>query len=345
MIGTILDIALELYKNSDKLKVAFSPKYLNYNSERLIELYQNEELVNKKIPYVEIANFIDNQINLEIISIDNDFVLSHHNNSIKTTQIEGLIEFKKTGKFSYDSNTTSLQNIEIKEEKIILTVNRSKYSDQVQSHLILDWENKNLKIIGNINLRGYLKGKFGENLPPFGTDLLSNSIGISCIIYFKKDKKLLPYLPFRNKSKFNKKTNEPALFEGVYHCSSSGVLDWNNNLKGIQGLKNEMYREIEEEIGLIKNDINEMKLLSLTRELLRAGKPQMFFVGFTNLTESQLIEKRKIAIRKSKDKKEKLEIRNLHISNTGNKILSLEAICNLFYAEKYIEKNYREQGL
>lgn len=343
MIGTILDIALELYKSSDKLKVFFSPKYLNYNSVRLIDLYQNEEIVNKKIPYKEIANFIDKKNNLKIVSIDTVFKLDHQNNAIKKVQTEGLIEFKKTGKFSYDSNTTSLQKVEINGDEIVLTVTKSKYSDQVQSHLILDWENKNLKEIGSVNLRGFLKGKFGGYLPPLGTDFLPNSIGVSCIIYFKKDNKFHPYLPFRNASKFKKKTNEPALYEGVYHCSSSGVLDWNKNLKNTKGLKDEMYREIEEEIGLVKNDIYEMELLSITRELLRAGKPQLFFIGFTDLDENQLIEKRKIAIKKTKNRKEKVEIRDLHISAIDDHVLSLEAICNLFYAEKYIAKNYTDQ--
>ncbi len=353
MIDTIIQIGLEIYKNKDTINRVFHPKYLNYDLIKLLSYYIDENLIDKRIPYVELCDFIkNNEKHIKFSILDKDFKLENNNSTaIKTFQINALKEFKQKGKFTFDSNTIRLNGFKSSENELTLEIQKSKYSDQVQSHLVLDWENKALKDIGSNNLRGVLISKFGHKLPPLNSSLLSNSIGISCIIYFQKGTNLLPYLPFRNKSIFRKKRDEPAIYEGIYHCSSSGVLEWKDDINGMNDITDEMYREIEEEIGLNKMDIISLEPIALTRELLRAGKPQIFFIGFTNLSETQLIEKRKEAVDISKSNTEKVEIKNKHLNledenvNIKNTVISLETIGNLYYCERYFEKNGREQKI
>jgi ADP-ribose pyrophosphatase YjhB (NUDIX family) len=77
-----------------------------------------------------------------------------------------------------------------------------------------------------------------------------------------------------------------------------------------------MYREVEEEIGLKKEDIDFLVPISLNRELARGGKPQIFFIGAINerITEYQLVEKRKKAIKNmldnSRNETDKVEIKD-----------------------------------
>ena len=352
MIDTIIQIGLEIYKNRDKINKVFHPKYLNYDLTTLLSYYIDESLVDRKIPYVELCNLTNNYKNIKISFIQNDFKLGNNNQiAIKKFQVNALKEFEQKGKFTFDSKTVRLNNFKINGNEVFLEIQKSKYSDQVQSHLVLDWQNKALQDIGNSTLRGVLISKYGHKLPPLNSNILSNSIGISCIIYYQKNGRLIPYLPFRNKSTFKKKRNEPAIYEGIYHCSSSGVLEWKDNIESMKNIQEEMTREIEEEIGLIKNDIISLEPIAITREILRAGKPQIFFIGFTSLNEKQLVEKRKLAVIKSKKNKDKVEIRNRHLNldnknfNIGNTIISLEAIGNLYYCNKYLKKNGREQKI
>ena len=350
MIDTIIQIGLEFYKNKDTINRVFHPKYLNYDLNKLLSYYIDEKLIDRRIPYVELCDFInENEKHIKFSIIEKNFKLENNNSTaIKTFQINALKEFEQKGKFTFDSNTVRLNGFKSTENEIILEIQKSKYSDQVQSHLVLDWENKALKDIGNNTLRGILISKYGHKLPPLNSTLLSNSIGISCIIYYRKGNNLLPYLPFRNKSIFRKKRDEPAVYEGIYHCSSSGVLEWKEDIDKIDDITEEMYREIKEEIGLNKKDIISLKPIALTRELLRAGKPQIFFIGFTNLNEAQLIERREKAVNISKNNAEKVEIKNKHLKiedgnvNIKNTVISLETIGNLYYCERYFEKNGRE---
>jgi hypothetical protein len=345
IVSTAVDLGLNLGSNRKIIKDLFRSKYLCYDLAKLKSIYVNTTLIGKKIPYEEIYSLIhkpDTTIKFQIN--ENEFHLSDDNlTEIKSFQSDALSEFKNNGKMLFDSQTVRLEKFEVENNVISFTVSKSKYSDQVQTHLVLDWKNKHLKEIGLSSYRGYLVSKYGKQLPPLNTALLSNSIGISVILYFQKDNCFIPYLPLRNKSIFNKKKNDPALCEGTYTSSSSSVLEWNEKEITIDYIKNEMFKEIYEELGIEKKDIDFLECIAFVRELLRAGKPQVFFVGQINLTEEQIILKRKEAILKNKiDNFAKVEIKNQHLSfldlksGIKNKILSLESIGNLYYSEKYM---------
>jgi hypothetical protein len=332
-----------IYSTHEKIKAIFTSKYLCYDLAKLKSYYVNAKIVGKYIPYEELCNFIDKPIKKVIFHKANDFKLSDNNEPvIKLFQSDAFAEFKKNGKMSFDSQTVRLEYVELKNSILHLTIAKAKYSDQVQTHLVLDWSNEHLKEIGLASYRGFLKAIYSSELPPLNTPLLPNSIGISTILYFQKDGVLIPYLPLRNKSVFKKKKNEPALYEGVYTSSSSGVLEWTDKKFSMDYITSEMYREIEEELGIEKSDISLLQPIAITRELLRAGKPQIFYVGIINLEEEQLKAKREQAIIKNtKDPSAKVEIKNTHLSiselksGMQNSILSLESLANLYYCERY----------
>lgn len=345
-ICDIINFGINIYENKD-ISSIFKTKYLCYDVQWLKSIYSKENFVDKKIPYVELFNFNDNPNAEILIETDpNMFQLSHDNNScIKKFQSKALDHFEKNGKMIRNDTSVRLNGVRIEKNKVVFQLMKCLYSDQVMSHLVLDWENQFLKQMGVSTYRGFLLSKWGGKLPPLDTDLLSNSIGISIVIYYKKEGEFIPYIPFRNTSFIQKRRNEPAVFEGVYHCSSSGVLEW-NNLRTMDDIKNEMYREIYEETRITKEDLLVVEPIAITRELLRAGKPQIFFIGYTNLTEQEITEKRKQAIIDAKNEGEKVEIRNKCMifdskASINKKIFSLELIGNHYYSAKYIE----EKGL
>jgi hypothetical protein len=347
MIETFIELGIKAYEKRDDIKSIFRSKYLNYNIDNILSDYSLEEFIGPKIPYSMIHHFVENpNVAITFRKVKGQFKLQNDNDvDIKAFQIEALHEFKKNGKFIFDDHTVSLRKVEQVDNKLTLSIQQSKYSDQVQSHLTLDWDSKALKNRGT--LRGIIKTKYKTSkLPPLNCSLLSNSIGISVIIYYKNQSgEYIPYLPLRNKAITNKKKNSQALYEGVYHCSASGVLKWKDDIDSIDWIKKEMYREIEEEVGISTSDLPVLSPIAFVRELLRSGKPQLFFIGFTDLSENEIVEKRKKAISIAKKNNDKIEFRNKHLlkefDNTHNKHLSLEAIGNLYLANKY--KNCRNQ--
>jgi hypothetical protein len=54
--------------------------------------------------------------------------------------------------------------------------------------------------------------------------------------------------------------------------------------------------ELEEEVGLTRNDLDWIRPLALCREFLRAGKPQIFFAAQTSLSSNELTIRRQKAI-------------------------------------------------
>lgn len=341
MVTTILELGLELYRNRDLVSSAYSPEYLDYDLSRLFDLY-NRESFNDKIPYVEVYRFSDKSSTpIKFCKLSEGFELGTGDFScIKALQVAALNEFRSKKKFVFDSDTVSLRSINLKDGKLNLNVQKSRYSDQVQSHLVLDWESVVLREVGCLTLRGFLLAKHGSKLPSLNTELLSNSIGVSCIIYYRKDRNWFPYLPLRNEKSIFQSKKSLALFEGVYHCSASGVLEWSDSIS-MDYIHSEIKREIFEEIGLTNEDLISLEPLCLTRELLRAGKPQIFFGGFTSLNEKQLVEKRLLAIKSSKAKRNKVEVKHNHLEISNNispldrSLISLEAIGNLFYSKSY----------
>ena len=55
-------------------------------------------------------------------------------------------------------------------------------------------------------------------------------------------------------------------------------------------------RELAEEVGLSRADLDWIRPVALCREFLRGGKPQLFFAAGTSLSERALRERRQAAI-------------------------------------------------
>lgn len=366
------DFLLYIFKNWKIISQFFKKKkFLNENPKFLIENYDDEVIIEKEIPYVLLHKFYNgdskqtieycNKIKLRIerskFHLEND-----GNNIIKTFQIAALKAFEE--RISEDGSVVRLSKIEMsnKDDSIEFIMQHAKYTDQVKSNLVLDWSDH--KVSNITTLRDYLKVKYGNSLPPLDCNLLANTIGISCILYFKSGRQYIPYLPKRTKFKPNLNTDisnktQLAVFdEGGIHVTASGALDFPLALSDPSKLNfyklftEDMLRELYEEVGIMESDIKEIVPLALTRELLRGGKPQIFYAGILNdgIREEELKLRRLNAIARAiKNKNEKIEVEKeaLSIYNTEQLIkestqhgLTLEALGNLFYSQEYINKMY-----
>lgn len=362
LITPTLELLEYIYENWKSIKIHFTKKeFLNEDISFLQQVYDQEITAGKEIPYTIISKFYTGNVSealnqvqkIKLIMERGKFQLKSPNISIQSFQTKALEAFKN--KMSNDGSIVRLSRLSINHtnEILELKMQHAKYSDQVKSNLTLDWAAHGIK--GFSTLRSYLTDKYGNKLPPISCGILANTIGISCILYFKKGNQYIPYLPKRSKFKpfIHSAKKSLAIFEGGIHVTASGALDYPQDFKQGETLsfcdfiQEDMYREIYEEVGITKKYIQELVPLAFTRELLRAGKPQIFFAGVLkdSVNEDALLKFRTQSIlRQKKNKREKIEIENKSLAiydledllkESSIHGLTIEAIGNLFFSQEY----------
>jgi hypothetical protein len=158
-----------------------------------------------------------------------------------------------------------------------LWVQPCPYSDGVKSNYAMD---------GPGELRETLRAQYGRRLPPLNDGRLSNAIGTAIVVF---DAAGRPYLPRR--------APRQSVFSRGYHCTASGEAVWRDGALDFERLFTEnICRELEEEVGITRADLEWIRPVAFCREFLRAGKPQLFFAGRTLLGEAELQARRRAAI-------------------------------------------------
>lgn len=154
-----------------------------------------------------------------------------------------------------------------------LTVQKAMYSDGVKSNYAME------------HLQETFQAEYGHRLPPLSDARLSNGIGTAAVVFTPTG----PYLPRRAKGQ--------AVFPRGYHCTASGEAVWHDDAETFDEIFTaNIYRELDEEVGLSPGDLDWIRPVAFCRELLRGGKPQFFFQGYTKLSAGELGERRRAAI-------------------------------------------------
>ena len=192
-----------------------------------------------------------------------------------------------------------------------LHVQRAAFSDGVKSNYAMD---------GPGELREVLRSEYGARLPPWSDTRLSNGIGTTVVVFDAEDR---PYLPRRAPGQ--------SVFPGGYHCTASGETVW-TGARDFDGLFTaHICRELEEETGLMRADLEWIRPLAFCREFLRAGKPQFFFGARTRLNADALAERRRTAIAAqiARGRQEILDEVLTEITPTTLRECTIECVANL----------------
>jgi hypothetical protein len=98
--------------------------------------------------------------------------------------------------------------------------------------------------------------------------------------------------------------------------------------------KDAMLKELHEEAGLLEEDLDVFAPVAFCREMTRAGKPQMFFLGVTSL-DSATLEKKMSGARKAVKAKDGIvENTPMPFLRQPGKIASEEALA-LFHGKGF----------
>jgi hypothetical protein len=329
--------------------------FLNYDYSFLCKAYKDEPPLLNWIPYREEVCWIRKDIketlqasqSISVVKHPDKFLLDGTRPELRSFQEQLKLAIQKDGRFRRDENVIRLATFDHSGDGTF-TIQLTKYGDQVRSNLGMDWEGHHeLKTVLGINsLRGYLSASYGSILPPLSDTRLANTVGIAAIILYRNSLgEYVPYIPRRKKVKKDKSKNVGVYTLGQFHCTASGAAAWHDECSFNNIFTDDMYREMNEEVGLSRNDIQFLTPVAYCREFLRGGKPQLFFVGYTALSADQLKQKRKARIElQQKDNPGEIEIEDeelvvssfLNLEKSISKhSISLEGLANLYYAGRF----------
>lgn len=211
-------------------------------------------------------------------------------------------------KVTHSERIIRVSSAEVDQSKntLELRVQEAEYFDQTHSNLIMDFDQDNPQ--RHVTLRNQLCTEYGNVLPPLNDDRLANTLGVACMIYYVADNKGQPeFVPY-----IVRRVKDVAVYPGGYHCSSSGAAKWADDKTNATTFSSfatsQMWSEIDEELGLKETDFYDFRPLAFCREMLRGGKPQLFYGGITRLNRAQLREKRAQARRIQKARNNRPEI-------------------------------------
>lgn len=270
--------------------------FVQVNTKDLVTFYEqyknNKEYKFSRSPYAETIP-LKNSIDGFSYGIDvDDIKVAAINSQYRPPDIlekhyEGAIAlFKDLNKIRWDEdeekweNNNCLRIAEWNVEKKVVTVQPATYFDQVGTNLTIDWASGLLDENTMSTIRNDIESHDNCALPKLNTSVLANTLGVAVVLVNTDTIEVL--VPIRG--------SEQAIMadgKGQFHCSASGVFELDNFPSETKDLTFDVFmrgmeKEIEEEIGLT-NDCYSLVPLAFTRELVRGGKPQLFFIAKTNI--------------------------------------------------------------
>lgn len=328
--------------------------YLNYDAEYLLSCYPDEKRVGDALPYVEIVDLLSlSPGNIEVKVVPHKFRLNRgRKDSLwRAVSDAGYESLRKSGRISPDRDdpVVRLNACEAVDQGCHLTLQRASYSQQAKSNLILDYCVAELEHSYR-TLRNQLKQQYPTRLPPLSDKRLANTIGIACQLFYREEGRFVPYLVRR--------LGKVGVMPGGVHCTASGAAEWPSSISQQRAFDefftSDMYREIEEEVGLSREDIEDLQPVSICREFLRAGKPQIFYAGVVRLSRAELREKRKKASKVIQATGGWLELERDRFWRSADVVIppeniesalqnlgiTLEGIAALYFGVRYLEKRF-----
>jgi hypothetical protein len=308
--------------------------FLRQDPQADIRDYAAETPVTPYLPYTEVINWCGEfargvQPEIEVELLPGDFALASwgagEGDAIRD---EALDKAQKGKPKTFNGPAVRIEDYAVSGSKLRLSVQQARYFDQRRSNLALDYQ-YTTPSGAVLTLRDLLRREFGASLPPLSDRRMANTLGIAALIMVREGGELTPYLVSRSR--------DVAIFNcgGEWHCTASAVAVLPQDGGSAQYFyKDAMLKELEEEAGLLEEDLDAFAPVAFCREMTRAGKPQMFFLGMTSLDRAVLEKKMSGARKAVKAKDGIVEITQMPLLRQPAKLTSEEALA-LFHGKGF----------
>jgi hypothetical protein len=329
--------------------------FLNYDRDYLIGCYRDEsDLAGVLLPYIEVEQilqptwdeFQQTIDSLRVVKVNDPFVLAKHPPAaLSDLQAHAYDQFSRETKMTRDDRVVRLVNYDPSTKT--MTIQKCLYSDGIRSNYAMDWHGGLTLANSPISLRGLLQSQYDQRLPPWSECRMSNAIGLAVIVFVTHESgDVLPYLPLRATPSWYSDnvgaTKRLGVYPGGFHCTASGEAAWSDKAASFSQLFTvDVCRELEEEVGLERSDLEWICPVGFCREFLRGGKPQLFFTAYTSLSPLEIGQRRRDAIKaQKKDGRQEIED-DVLVANTPEEFFrqlsangTMEVVANMAFAQK-----------
>lgn len=330
---------LEVLEELLRMRREKSPSdFVDWQLEDWPQIYINELNSVVKLPYrdenhllpqVLIFNNIERKLGLSQIGFklkEKPFELKDNIRALTEDSFEQLLKYLREKKRYSNEENLRLVNILERGKKVEFEVQPVEYKYYVHTNLVLDAKSKGK----DQTLREYLHSD--GRLEELNDSPLANNLGVNMLL-FTSDGSLV--LQIRSKS--------VAFRTGELCSSASGTISLTDVLTDTTLRDMPKLREAFEELGVKKSDVpkDQISLLAITRELIRGGEPEMFIFAKMNLSEKELLRRRR-------DARDKWEAKNLvffHFGKIAYEDLTKKSKVHGFlckvdeFIDKYIEES------
>jgi hypothetical protein len=169
------------------------------------------------------------------------------------------------GKRSFEKDNVRLAQCTIKDDRVELVLQPVNYKDYVATNLVLDYSDGERP-----SLRDYIHKQ--NTLEDLSISPLGNNLGINFLIITADN-----YLIIQKRS-------QDVAFRAAEYCpSSSGTVSLSDVLGS--GTLSQCYivQESKNELDIPVDSLCDIDLLGITRELIRGGEPELFFLASCKL--------------------------------------------------------------
>lgn len=278
-----------------KMKKNPNNKFLDVNFERILQYYQAERSnllqlnFNNEIEYLPQLLEIDNTsqaFGMNQFMFDFNEEVYQLPESMKDFTSDAYKNLTKTMKYTNGENLR-LSNVKFEDDMYTFETQPVYYQSYMQSNMLMDYKPKDEK---SLRERTHIQGK----LTSFQDSTLANHIGINILVFTPAGYLIMP-----------QRSDKVSYAPLELSASISGAVRTHDIASGQTLDSLAIIREGIEELGLTRNDIlyESIQFLGLTRELIRGGKPEIFFVMKTKLNKNEIEERWKAAQDKWENKK------------------------------------------
>lgn len=306
IVGAAVPVSLEKLKSiilsSSEVPPSLIKKsrsrFLNEDPEYAVKQYSAEQTIAPNIPYVELANFSNLLAKGKKPKIELDIKRGKFElESWDDHETEWLVEagsgaLRAENRVTHDSAVVRVSDVKPTEDGAVFTIQEARYSQQARSNLILDFDELPHGRKSSKSIRDQLLRKYGSKLPPLSESHLVNSLGCAVLVFYEFEGRLVPLQVMR--------TVDTAVFNGGgWHCTASGAAEWptdpartDNSFQAY--IEDDIYEELRVEVGFPPHSVR-LELVAVCRELARGGKPQLFFIGFSDAAPEKIAKQMETA--------------------------------------------------
>ncbi|EKF57397.1 NUDIX hydrolase [Agrobacterium albertimagni AOL15] len=273
-------------------------RFLIEDPDFAVQQYSAEKPISPHIPYVELANFSKllakgKKPTIELQIKRDKFQLRRWENEETDWLVDSALgALKQENRVTRDSAVVRVSEVRPTKEGCILVIQEARYKDQAMSNLILDFDELPNGQKSDATIRAQLLKEYGSKLPPLHDDRLVNSLGCAVLVFYELEGKLVPLQVMRSV--------DTAVFNGGgWHCTASGAAEWPKDPGSTEDsfqayIEDDIYRELRDEVGFPPGSVK-LELVGICRELMRGGKPQLFFIGFSEQAPEKIAKQMEAA--------------------------------------------------